>query len=142
MNRHIDYGFSWALNDNDMKNHEINDLKIFRQLKYFHKRDREKKYSMENLFVKACYLHHLLDYFRETHLNIYDMELIFKNFLHNKVIVEFNNDEGNLINFQKEIDDLFKLLRENKLELYEDLKGNYLSTLEKEEKGNDEKLLL
>jgi hypothetical protein len=70
------------------------------------------------------------------------MELIFKNFLHNKVIVEFNNDEGNLINFQKEIDDLFKLLRENKLEFYEDLKGNYLSTLEKDQKGNDEKLLL
>ncbi len=123
VNRHIDYGLDWALNDNHSEIYEENDSKIFMQLKYFHKRDREKKYSKENLFIKAFYLHHLLDFFRETRVNIYDLELVFKEYIQNKIIVEFFDKNGNLINFQKDIEDLFQILRENRQEFYEDLIG-------------------
>ncbi|MHA1526254.1 MAG: hypothetical protein ACTSQD_04425, partial [Promethearchaeota archaeon] len=64
MNRFIDYGITWALDNKKSKLAQDDDPIILRQLKFFHKRDLEKKYSKENLYVKACYLHHLLDFFR------------------------------------------------------------------------------
>lgn len=58
----------------------------------------------------------------ETRFDIYDLELIFKKFSEDKIIVEFSyNNE--IINFTKEIEEIFQLLRENKQELYNDLKG-------------------
>lgn len=126
MNRSIDYGITWALDDKKSKLAESDDPIILRQLKFFHEKDLEKKYSKENLYVKACYMHHLLDFFRETRVDINDMELIFKKFLESKVIVEYIDNDDNVINFQKEIDEIFQLLRENKYDFYEDLKGMYL----------------
>ena len=126
MNRFIDYGITWALDDKKSKLAEFEDPIMLRQLKFFHERDLEKKYSKENLYVKACYMHHLLDFFRETRVDINYMELVFKKFLESKVIVEYIDNDDNVINFQKEIDELFQLLRENKYEFYEDLKGMYL----------------
>ncbi len=125
MNRFIDYGITWAL-DNKKSLDEHDEPIILRQLKFFHKRDLEKKYSKENLYVKACYLHHLLDFFRETRVDIKDMELVFKKFLELKVNVEYIDNDDNIINFQEEINENFQLLRENKKEFYEDLKGMYL----------------
>ena len=126
MNRSIDYGITWALDDKKSKLAESDDPIILRQLKFFHERDIEKKYSNKNLYVKACYMHHLLDFFRETRVDINYMELVFKKFLESKVIVEYIDNDDNVINFQKEIDEIFQLLRENKYEFYEDLKGMYL----------------
>lgn len=126
MNRSIDYGITWALDDKKSKLAESDDPIILRQLKFFHERDLEKKYSKENLYVKACYMHHLLDFFRETRVDINDIELVFKKFLELKVKVEYIDNDDNVINFQKEIDENFQLLRENKKEFYEDLKGMYL----------------
>ncbi|GAH12862.1 unnamed protein product, partial [marine sediment metagenome] len=107
---------------------------IDRQLKYFYLMDKEKKYSNENLYIKAYYLHHLLDYFMETRVDILNIELVFKKFLEEKVISAITDAEGNLINFQKELNEIFQLLRENKEELYDDLKGKYLRNREMENK--------
>ncbi|MFW9897863.1 MAG: hypothetical protein ACFFDO_01210 [Candidatus Thorarchaeota archaeon] len=102
-----------------------NERIIDRQLKYFYLMDKEKKFSNENLYIKAYYLHHLLDYFTETRIDINNIELVFKKFLEDKVIVELS-DSGKTINFRKEIKEIFQLLRENKQDLYDDLKGLHL----------------
>jgi len=112
--------------DDDAKLEKNNDRPIFQQLKFFYDKDKEKR-----LHVKACYLHHLLDFFKETHVNIYNMELVFRKFLREKVLVEFTDNDGNIINFQEEINDLFHLLRKNSRQLYDDLKGEYFLSLEK-----------
>jgi len=74
-------------------------------------------------------LHHLLDFFKETHVNIYDIDLVFEKFLQNKVIVEITDSEGKNINFQEDIEEIFKLLKDNKKELYEDIKGQFSEDL-------------
>lgn len=122
MNRAVDYGFNWAFYKQDEIAFEANnDNIIFRQLRYFYEKDKNKKG-----YIKALYLHHLLDFFKETHVNIYDLNLVFEKFLQNKVILEISDVEGKKINFQEDLQEVFKLLKDNKKELYEDLKGEYL----------------
>jgi hypothetical protein len=50
---------------------------------------------------------------------------VFEKFLQNKVVVEISDSEGTIINFQEHVNELFRLLKENKKELYEDLRGKY-----------------
>jgi len=126
VNRTLDYGFNWTIyqeDDVDFENH--NDSIIFQQLRYFNEKDQNKKG-----YVKALYLHHLLDFFKETYVNIYDMDLVFEKFLQDKVLVEIMDSDGNKTNFQEEIHIIFQLLRENKEELYADLKGVHSSEFE------------
>ena len=73
----------------------------------------------------------MADFFKETYVNIYDMDLVFKKFLQDKVLIEIMDYEGNKTNFQEEIQVIFQLLRENKEELYIDLKGEYFPEYEK-----------
>ena len=135
VNRFIDYGSHYSVYEKkDGKFYDENESNIDRQLKYFYLMDKEKKYSNENLYIKAYYLHHLLDYFMETRVDILNIELVFKKFLEEKVISAITDAEGNLINFQKELNEIFQLLRENKEELYDDLKGKYLRNREMENK--------
>jgi hypothetical protein len=115
--------------ENELLYNDEDDSNSLRQLKYFYQRDLEKKFSNENLYVRAYYLHHLLDYFKETRFNIHDLELVFTNFLEEKVIIQFSDKHGIIYNFQHEVDIIFQLVRENSLELYDDLKGNYLNEL-------------
>lgn len=127
MNRAIDYGFNWAkYHEDDVSTEQNADLIIFQQLKYFHEKEKEKKG-----YIKALYLHHLLDFFKETYINIYDINLVFEKFMQDKVLIEIPDSEGIMINFQNEINELFDLIRENKDEFYDDLKGEYLLNLEK-----------
>ncbi len=130
VDRNIDYGTTWAfnLNNNDHNNDE--ESVIVKQLKFFHQKDLEKKYSDKNLYVKAFYLHHLLDYFRETRFDIYNIDLIFNKFLQEKVKTHIVNKKGKEINFQNEIHQIFDLLNKNKRELYSDLRGEYLTRLD------------
>jgi len=124
VNRFIDYGSHYSVYEKkDETFYDENESSIDRQLKYFYLMDKEKKYSNENLYIKAYYLHHLLDYFMETRVDILNIELVFKMFLEEKVVSAITDDKGNLINFQKEIDEIFQLLRNNKQELYDDLKS-------------------
>jgi len=125
VNRALDYGFNWTYYKQDEIAFEVNnDSIIFRQLMYFYEKDKNKKG-----YIKALYLHHLLDFFKETHVNIYDINLVFEKFLQNKVILEISDAEGKKISFQEELREIFKLLKDNKKELYEDLKGEYLVDL-------------
>ena len=127
VNRTLDYGFNWTLyQEDDATIEDYDDSIISLQLKYFNEKEKNKKG-----YIKALYLHHLLDFFKETYVNIYDIELVFKKFLQNKVLIEITDTEGNYINFQNEIKEIFQLLRENKEELYIDLKGEYKPELEK-----------
>ncbi len=76
-------------------------------------------------------MHHLLDFFKETYVNIYDLELVFQKFQQDKVFVEISDSLGNKYDFRKDIYEIFQLIRDNREELYFDLKGEYLSNLEK-----------
>ena len=127
VNRTLDYGFNWTLyQEDDATIEDYDDSIISLQLKHFTEKEKNKKG-----YIKALYLHHLLDFFKETYVNIYDIELVFKKFLQDKVIIEIPDVEGNRINFQEEIQEIFQLLRENNEELYIDLKGEYKPELEK-----------
>jgi len=85
----------------------------------------------QNSYVKAFYLHHLLDYFRETRVNIYNIDLVFETFLLEKIGPEIVNNKGIKISFLNEIQQIFNLLKKNKKELYSDLRGEYLTNLDK-----------
>ena len=123
VNRTLDYGFNWTLyQEDDATIEDYDDSIISLQLKHFFEKEKNKKG-----YIKALYLHHLLDFFKETYVNIYDIELVFEKFLQDKVIIEIPDVEGNQINFQEEVLEIFQLLRENKEELYIDLKGQYLT---------------
>jgi len=130
VDRNIDYGTTWAFNSNNNDHSNDDESVIVKQLKFFHQKDLEKKYSDKNLYVKAFYLHHLLDYFRETRFDIYDIDLIFDKFLQEKVKTQIVNYKGKEINFQIEIHQIFDLLKKNKRELYSDLRGEYLTRLD------------
>ncbi|MFX0034425.1 MAG: hypothetical protein ACFE9I_02145 [Candidatus Hermodarchaeota archaeon] len=75
-------------------------------------------------------MHHLLDFFKETSVNIYDLELVFQKFKSDKAIEEISDSLGNIYNFKTEMDEIFQLIRENREELFYDLKGEYFSNLE------------
>jgi hypothetical protein len=118
VNKALDYSFEWAIhNECEVELDDDNESIIFQQLKYFYEKNIKKKG-----YIKALYLHHLLDFFKETHVDIYDIDLVFEKFLQNKVIIEISDFDGNLINFKGDIEEIFKLLKDNKKELYEDLK--------------------
>jgi len=130
VDRNIDYGTTWAFDSNNNDDSNDDESVIVKQLKFFHQKDLEKKYSDKNLYVKAFYLHHLLDYFRETRFDIYNIDLVFDKFLKEKVKTQLVNNEGKEINFQNEIYQIFDLLKKNKRELYSDLRGKYLTRLD------------
>lgn len=74
--------------------------------------------------MKACYLHHLLDYFKETHINLHNIDLVFQKFLESKVLTTISYNNGNRVSFEKEINELFKLIKKHKKKLYRDLEIN------------------
>jgi len=128
VDRNIDYGTQWVEESHKNTNSNHDDERIVvKQLRHFYKKDNETKYSNKYLYVKAFYIHHLLDYFRETRFNIQDLDLIFKKFLQEKVTIEISIDNGSKINFKKEIQSIFKLFRHNKDQLFADLEGDYIS---------------
>ena len=72
VNRAIDYGFNWAFYKQDDAEFKIkNENIIIQQLKYFNEKDKDKRG-----YIKALYLHHLLDYFKETYVNVNDLDSI------------------------------------------------------------------
>ncbi len=126
VNRFIDYGAHCGIHDSSEENYyQEEDSTLLRQLKYFYKKDLEKKFCNENLYIKAYYLHHLLDFFRETRVYIYDMENVFKEFCAKKIITTLVLNKGEIVTFKEELEEIFTLFRKNKEELYEDLKGTY-----------------
>ncbi|MFO7797188.1 MAG: hypothetical protein ACQERB_08345 [Promethearchaeati archaeon] len=117
VNRSIDYGSDWAVEHEDEGTQEgVFENNIHRQLVYFYNKDIDKKN-----FVKACYLHHLLDYFKETYVNINNEDLVFQKFLEHKVISKISYKNKREISFEKEISELFQLIKNQKKTLYSDL---------------------
>ena len=132
VNRNIDYGTSWAFSDNgDSSHYSTNESVVFQQLHFFRQKDLNNEKDDQNSYVKAFYLHHLLDYFRETRVNINNIDLVFENFLLEKIGPEIVNNKGIKISFFNEIQQIFNLLKKNKKELYSDLRGEYLTNLDK-----------
>jgi len=132
VNRNIDYGTSWAFPDyNDSRYYNSNESVAIQQLYFFYQKDLENDKDNKNTYVKAFYLHHLLDYFRETRINVYDIDLVFENFLLDKIGPEIVNKKGFKISFFTEIQQIFNVLKKNKKELYSDLRGEYLTNLDK-----------
>ncbi len=127
VNRNIDYGTSWAFkkSENDFSVEEYESTAA-KQLNFFHQKDLEEEYD-HNSYVKAYYLHHLLDYFKETRINILEMNVVFDQFLKEKIETKTINNEGIKVHFLKEIHQIFDFLRKNKDELYSDLKGVYFT---------------
>ena len=64
--------------------------------------------------------------------------MVFENFLLEKIGSGIVNDKGIKISFSNEIQQIFNLLKKNKKELYSDLRGEYLTNLDKK---NDQRSL-
>jgi hypothetical protein len=129
VNRTIDYGFNWSSFDDqkDGTKHRENEKVIFKQLLHFYEKTKHPE-----KYIKACYLHHLLDFFKETHVNIYDLNLVFQKFLENKVISEIIDSQGENVDFKPIISEIFQLIEQNAKKLYQDLRGPYLTELKEE----------
>ena len=128
MNRNIDYGTSWAFiesrDDFSVEEYKSN---MAKQLIYFHQQDIDGG-NGHNSHIKAFFLHHLLDYFKETRINISNINAVFEIFLKEKIEIEIITNNGKKVNFLNEIHQIFDFLRKNKEELYSDLKGEYFSS--------------
>ncbi|NVM16198.1 MAG: hypothetical protein HWN80_00675 [Candidatus Lokiarchaeota archaeon] len=109
----------------DTRYYNTNENITIQQLQFFHQKDLANKNDIQHSYVKAFFLHHLLDYFSETRVDINNIDLVFEKYLQNKVIIEITDSEGNSITFKEDIKEIFELLKNNKKELYEDLKGKY-----------------
>ncbi|TXT59504.1 MAG: hypothetical protein BAJALOKI2v1_200017 [Promethearchaeota archaeon] len=83
-------------------------------------------------YIKACYLHYLLDFFKETYLDITNLKLVFEGFLKTKVITQIVDSRGKIVDFKPIISEIFELLRNNSDILYRDLKGPYLCKTSKD----------
>ena len=127
MNRNIDYGTSWAFiesrDDFSVEEYKSN---MAKQLIYFHQQDIDGG-NGHNSHIKAFFLHHLLDYFKETRINISNINAVFEIFLKEKIEIEIITNSGKKVNFLNEIHQIFDFLRKNKEELYSDLKGGYFT---------------
>ena len=122
VDRTIDYAGNWAIEDDLGESHDLEELVVVRQLKFFYDKDLKKKSNSKLEHVKAYYVHHLLDYFRETRYDINDLEFIFEAYLREKVPVAIKDDNNNIVNFSQELKEIFQLLREHKTEFYGDLR--------------------
>jgi len=119
VNRAVDYGFNWMFfKEHDLKSMKAIEDPFYQQLQFFYKKNKNNL-----LYIKALYLHQLLDFFKETNVKINDIELVFKKFLQDKVVVEIQDSDGIKVNFQEQIEEIFNLIRENKEKLFKDLKS-------------------
>ncbi len=117
VNRSIDYGSNWVINEEHGRELE-DEGPFYQQLVYFYDKDKGRKY-----YVRACLLHHLLDFFKETNIDSHDIELVFESFLKKKAVIKITDLEGNKVDFNSELKEIFHLLRENKEKLLNDLFG-------------------
>lgn len=112
-NRVIDYGFNWVYSaKSDIKN---NDDPRFLHLTYFYEMD-----PINKNYIKAYYLHRVLDHLKETRHKELDKAL--KEFETKKCLIEIERPNGQIINFRKEIDGILSLLRDNENKVLADIR--------------------
>ncbi len=104
--------------EKDIKVEENNDNLIFQQIIFFYEKGKKN-----NDYIKALFLHHLLDFFKETYVDINDIELVFEKFLEDKIPFSITDSEGKEVNFKEELNEIFHLIRRNKQELLYDIKS-------------------
>ena len=122
VNTNLDYGTEWAFSKNDQASEDVDEPISLRQLKFFYKKDIEKKYDNDYLYVKAYYLHHLLDFIKETRLALDDLDTFFEHFLKKKVFPQFIDENKKIIRFDKQLKEIRELIAKNRDELIQDLK--------------------
>ena len=122
VNTNIDYGTEWAFSEDKRESEDLDEPISLRQLKFFYKKDIEKRYNNDFLYVKAYFLHHLLDFMKETRLNLDDLDEFFQNFVKKKVFLEFIDENKKPISFKEQLKEIRDLVRENRDELLHDLK--------------------
>ncbi|MFX1575173.1 MAG: hypothetical protein ACFFB0_20750 [Promethearchaeota archaeon] len=106
------------IEEKDIRAEENNDNLIFKQLKFFYEQGKRN-----NNYIKALFLHHLLDFFKETYIDINNIERVFEKFIENKIPFTITDSEGKEVNFKEELNQIFQLIRRNKVELIQDLKS-------------------
>ena len=104
--------------EKDINAEENNDNLLFRQLKFFYEKGKKN-----NNYIKALFLHHLLDFFKETNVDINNLELVLEKFLEKKITFIITDSEGKEVNFKEELNDIFQLIRRDKPELLYDIKS-------------------
>ncbi|TFG22365.1 MAG: hypothetical protein EU533_04385, partial [Promethearchaeota archaeon] len=114
VNTNLDYGTEWAFSENDETSEDIDEPISLKQLKFFYKKDVEKRYDNDFLYVKAYYLHHLLDFIKETRLTLDDLDVFFEHFLKRKAFPEFVDGNNKIIRFDKQLKEIRELIRKNR----------------------------
>src|SRR5271157_5288462 len=100
VNRIIDYGsFStlFMVDKNNEENKNEIDNPQFYELKYLHEKD-----PITGEFVKAYYLHLILDHLKETRYK--DFTKAIDEFLAEKILSEIRLPDGGILSFRKELD--------------------------------------
>nr|MDO8083853.1 hypothetical protein [Candidatus Sigynarchaeum springense] len=116
VNRIIDYGsFSTFFNIKEAPDQFKDDQRYF-VIKYLYHKDPAK-----NSYVKAYYLHLLLDHLKET--RIADVDGAVNDFINNKALVELPIEDEIVLNFKRELDDLAALIHANRDEVSSDIHG-------------------
>lgn len=111
-NRVIDYGFNWVYSaKSDIKN---NDDPRFLHLTYFYEMD-----PINKNYIKAYYLHRVLDHLKETRHKELDKAL--KEFETEKCLTEIERSDGQIITFKKELEEILTLLKQNKRNVLSDI---------------------
>lgn len=112
-NRVIDYGFNWVYSaKSDIKN---NDDPRFLHLTYFYEMDPKNKN-----YIKAYYLHRVLDHLKETRHK--ELGKALKEFETEKCLIEIERPNGQIINFRKEINGILSHLRDNENKVLVDIR--------------------
>nr|MDO8108809.1 hypothetical protein [Candidatus Sigynarchaeota archaeon] len=104
----------------DKNDDENFDNRQYFELKYLHEKE-----PVTDEFVKAYYLHLVLDHLKETRFN--DLERAINEFLTEKVLIEIRIHGGMVISFKKALDEVISFLRRNEREILGDIhaKGDF-----------------
>ncbi|MEX2680472.1 MAG: hypothetical protein Q6373_002645 [Candidatus Sigynarchaeota archaeon] len=117
VNQIIDYGsFSTFFNVDAAPNQFKDDQRYF-VIKYLYHKD-----PVKNSYVKAYYLHLLLDYFKET--RIVDIDKAVDDFINNRALVELPIENNIVLSFKRELYDLASLIHANREEISLDMHGS------------------
>ncbi|MBN2154310.1 MAG: hypothetical protein JW839_22840 [Candidatus Lokiarchaeota archaeon] len=117
VNQVIDYGsFSTFFNVKEAPDQFQDDQRYF-IIKYLYRKD-----PASNSYVKAYYLHLLLDHLRETRIR--DVDAAVNDFIDNKALIELPIGDDIVLNFRRELDDLASMIHENREEIWSDLHGS------------------
>ncbi len=81
-----------------------------------------EKDPIHHEYVKAYYMHLLLDHLKETRFN--DFEKAIEEFLSGKVLSEISLPGGVVISFKSVLDDVISFFRTNEHEILKDIHGN------------------